>query len=237
MKSLRNKIYVRVEPQESVFICSGIEFSEFIKYVPNPPENLMAIQMGCNIICLDASTERGFELFEGRKQVEALTEENLQQMGDFCFVDYDEHPNLLDLTEGEIAELLYMSHTFQPLHSSFFDVIQNRFAYLSHDNGWYSKVYCRDLSDMVMLFLSKVFERQCVTSDESKRAILRLMEQGLLVELPVKKSLKGEKTIELDSVGCYENMDHLRHNWEHTKNTATELHQLELSKNQRVHLK
>ena len=48
-----------------------------------------------------------------------------------------------------------MAHKKEPLGRRSSRLLKNRFVYLSHDDGWYNKVYYRRISDFVGM-LSKV---------------------------------------------------------------------------------
>ena len=236
MKKMRKKVYVKIDFIEQTVVCSGIGFGEFIKHSPKSIENLMSINMGHKTILLDSTMERGFELFEGCEMIRTLTKENLYLLGTLCFVDYNKHHNLHKLTEEQVAELLYMGHTFKPLHSPFFDSIENHFCYPSHDDGWYTKIFCRELSDMVMIFLGKILNKPFFVPDEVKERILSLMENGLMVELPGSKPSNNGEKYEIYSVGVYENMDDLLNKWEVIKLNSTSIHQVTLCSNGIVNL-
>jgi hypothetical protein len=140
MKKSRMQIYVNAALEENKAIYTGITFAEFIKYLPSPIENLMLLMGGSSVLFVETESERGLELFEGRELVDKLTRENLYSLGNFCFTDYAHLGGTKYLSEEQIAELLYLSHMFKPLKLPFFEPLQNRFAYLAHDDGWYCKL-------------------------------------------------------------------------------------------------
>ena len=152
----RTILYVYADREKHVFINSGITFSEFVNGLSKPLENLLSISPKTDMISLVSDYARGFEVFEGNKQIQALLSENIYELGDFCFVDFHKMDGIQQLSEEQIAELLYLGHLFRPLKSPFFPALQNRFAYLAHDDGFFCKLYCRDEQDFAHVLAVKI---------------------------------------------------------------------------------
>ena len=64
------------------------------------------------------------------------------------------------------------------------------------------------------MFLSKICRERCDASNELKQDMLKLMESGLVVELPVKKNITRCKKINIHFIGAYDDMDDVLNNWE-----------------------
>ena len=60
------------------------------------------------------------------------------------------------LTPQEQAELLYIGHKKEPLRSPFYHQLQNKYVYLSSEEEKVSKIYFRDLKDVLKL-ITQVF--------------------------------------------------------------------------------
>ena len=213
MKKPRTKIYVKVNLSSKEVIYTGIEFAEFIKYLSLPMENLLLLKGDC----FGSRCEHNFEVFEGQNHVKKLATENIHSWGDFCFVDYVGKTG--DLNEGQIAELLYMGHLFKPLKSPFFEPLQNRFAYLAHDDGWYCKLYCRDLYEFIAVLSKKIANDTAIPLPITlQNRLFQIAESGLLIDLEEKDGSSSK----IYTVGSYSDMDEVLNNWEKIKaNSAT----------------
>lgn len=234
MKKVRTKIYVKASPENNEVVFSGIEFAEFINYLPQPMENLMLITGGSSIVLAETNLERGLELFEGHNLIGKLTKQNIYNLGNFCFVDYASASNTNNLSEEQIAELLYLGHMFKPLKSPFFEPLQNRFAYLAHDDGWYCKLYCRNLSEFVPVLLGKLASHEKLPKPNCSNVInehlLQLTISGIFIDLEEINFGKGSADIKIYTVGNFSSIDDILNNLQHIKNNALQINNLHCSK-------
>lgn len=231
MNKPRTKIYVKITPERNEIVYSGIEFAEFIKYLPQPIENLMIITGGSNVVLLDTKFERGLEQFEGHELVEALARENVHNFGNFCFVDYISSGKASDLNEEQIAELLYLGHMFKPLDSPFFEPLQNRFVYLAHDDGWYCKLYCREISDFLSVLCGKLTSnmKKVVPSipDMISEQLIRLATSGILIDLDETSQSKEGTDIGIYTIGECLDMDCFLNDFQKLKDNASKISNLQ----------
>ncbi|MDL2273398.1 hypothetical protein LJC34_02480 [Oscillospiraceae bacterium OttesenSCG-928-G22] len=242
MNRKRKKVYIKLNSEKKEFVYTGIEFYEFIKFLLNPIENLIIITGGHYLISNESKIERGLELFNGQQCIINLSKENIYNLGNFCFVDYDRQSKVTDLSEAEIAELLYLGHMFKPLKSPFFKPIHNRFVYLSHDDGWYCKLYCNDYKDIISILFGKINhaffkgKRRLRPSSyaDLQDALLGLMQEGLLIDLDELLYGEDSSSVKLYSVGEYTDMDTLLNNWEDIKGKSTHIVKLSSRKGEWV---
>jgi len=223
----RTKIYVKVTPERSEIICSGITFAEFIKHLPTPIENLLLIK--CDY--WGNQQKHGFEVLEGQENVEKLIVEDISH-GDFCFVDYTSPQAVNELHKKQIAELLYLGHVFEPLDTPFFEALHNNFIYLSHDDGWYCKLYCKNISDFATVLCNKIAaiiptETGGLVSDSVKEKILQLATNGILIDLD---EILQDGMITLYSIGEHSDIDGMLNNWQQMKSSASKVSQLDFYK-------
>jgi hypothetical protein len=192
----------------------------------------MIITGGCNAISLESKFDRGLELFEGHKIIDQLAKEDVHEWGNFCFVDYVSPQKTNELSEAQIAELLYLGHMFKPLHSPFFEPLHNRFAYLAHDDGWYCKLYCREISDFIPVICGKIkaeIKKHLLKksvgepSPNVEEHLLRLATDGLLIDLDEVAQKGDSVTVKLYTVGEYSNMDEILNNFERIKSNASKV--------------
>jgi len=75
------------------------------------------------------------------KEMEKFTDSDVYDFGDFCWVDFPDSASLDNVTDNELAELLFFRHMCRPLTSYTIPSLQNRYAYWGHDDGWFTRVY------------------------------------------------------------------------------------------------
>lgn len=228
MKNTTIKIYANLSPERNEAIFSGIKFADFIECTPTPIENILMLSP-TNI---GEKYYHNFEIFEGKDDIAKLELENIYHYGDFHFVDYANTVN--SVTKEQVSELLYLAHMYEPLKTPFFDTLQNNYAYLSHDDGWYCKLFCKEWQTSTSILLNKLLK--CIQRtfcdnvhslpEGLAEEITELSTRGLLIQLDV-KTQKGKPahknkfaTIKLFEVGEYEDMDKLFSNLENILSEA-----------------
>jgi len=221
VKNKFTQIYAKLSPERNEAVFSGIKFVDFIECVPIPIENILLSKP----VGTGNRYFRCFELLEGECDISKLKLQNIYSYGDFCFVDYANLELVNQLTEEQIAELLYLMHMHKPLKSPFFSPLQNNYVYLSHDDGWYCKLYCKEQQDLTSVLFNKILkianEVCCntVTSlpHDLSEKITELSTLGMLIQLNLPQKSKAIKkhhniTVRLYAVGEHENMDDLFNN-------------------------
>ena len=218
MNKSRTKIYVKVTPEKNEIVYSGLEFAEFIKYLSVPIKNLLLVKGDY----WSDKQEHNFELLEGQELIEKLTKENV--IGDFCFVDYSKADDAARLSGQQIAELLYMGHIFKPLNSPFFETLQNRFAYLAHDDGWYCKLFCRNLDDFIAVLWGKIGNDTVPPVPNSiQNQLLKLAAEGILIDLDEIHKEKMGLELKVYTVGDHTDMDFILNNFQQLKEMAVKV--------------
>lgn len=221
----RTKLYAIASSNEHAVEYSGLEFADFINGLENPIRNILLLK-GNHI---GDKCKHNFELLEGESNIKKFILNDIYKYGDFCFVDY-ENPDCIDkLHDEQIAELLFMAHLFRPLKKPFFDVLGNRFAYLSHDDGFYCKLYCQDHSLIVTLLANKIirylYRRLKISACEFPAAVneimFDLMKRGLFIDLEELSNEQGMLTIKLFVIGKFGSMDSILNNRKKIKITET----------------
>ncbi|MEK5255256.1 hypothetical protein NST74_17470 [Paenibacillus sp. FSL F4-0125] len=142
----KDVIYMIYNENEQSVTSMGIEFIDFINCLTIEPNNILLLASGYT----GEDFHYGLRLeFVRRENLNDLYRENVYSYGDFCWVDFDEIITLDDLTPHEKAELLYLGHYKQPLNSPFFEKLNNKFAYLAHDDGWFNKIFYKDKNQYI----------------------------------------------------------------------------------------
>jgi len=220
------RVYLKTNPEQHEAVLSGIRFVEFIECVPKI-ENIMLLKGGF----LAKKNWQKFELVEGHDQLSQLMLEDVCNYGDFCFVDYANATSIEQIDDEQIAELLYLSHMFKPLKSPFFESLQNKYAYLAHDDGFYCKLYCKQQQLLVSIVVKKLERSVRVALGDNasplpeslSEEIFKYSQEGILAELDlstikkgiIKKNDTAERLLlKLYTVGEYNDMDLLFNNFE-----------------------
>lgn len=214
MRRLRDVFYINAFPENNELVYYGMQLNEFIKYAPVEINKLLILE--------GEYYGRGFrsktklEVVENDEMDEFLGED-VYSYGDFSWVDFDERDNVENLEPQELAELLYLGHMFKPIKSPFFDKIQNRYAYLAHDDGWFCRLYCREYSDFKEIICNKIIDTVSTSkrrkiypfSEEVKEELLNLAKDGLLIDF--NNFLKLERSIEIPiyTIGKFLDMDEM----------------------------
>ena len=229
VKKKRTKIYVNVKSENHEIVYTGINFSEFIKFLSLPIENLILLKGDY----YGNRQEFNFELLEGQEQIKKLSEENIYNYGDFGFVDYFRSGDTTRLSDQQIAELLYISHIEKPLESPFFTTLQNRFVYLAHDDGWYCKLYCRNPDDFITVLCKKISnDVSWSVPDFLRSRLLELATQGIIIDLEEIQKNNEVFDLKIYTVGLYFDMDCILNNFQKLKETATKTSTLKYNKKQ-----
>ncbi|GAA3327151.1 hypothetical protein GCM10020331_065960 [Ectobacillus funiculus] len=109
-----------------------------------------------------------------------------------------------------------------------FSIVKNKYVYLSHDDGWYNKIYYRRLPDFAaalskncsiqarlvrkkrkIYVISKRLKMYPAIAREVMEQLIPLTEDGLLIDLVHKEESKRGLEIPVYVVGSYENMDEI----------------------------
>lgn len=206
---LRDLIYINGrEFDNKCFYSYGIEFYEFMSCVEPRPENLMLLKHNFDNAQLNLDSR--FEYVTSR-EIDELIADDVYGYGDFCWVDFNKEADLDNLTAVQISELLYFGHLAKPLN----DIPKRRFAYYSHDDGWFNKIYVSQLQDYelilskVVMFKLRKFTRKQISpipSDISK-ILLEATKEGLFINFSKLVTNKLEIRIPITAVGHYMDMD------------------------------
>jgi hypothetical protein len=200
----------------------GIEFAEFAVSVPEKLNNLLLLKHRFD--------EGDFNLhtlheFVPADKVSKLIEEDVYGYGDFCWIDFEEVEGLNQLPGQELAELLYLSHLKEHLRLPFYNHLNNKYAYLAHDDGWFNKTYYRDMNAFYYMvgnvISSKMGEMKLeksllgfkkrksfpVVPDEVIVPLKDMMKEGIVISLRHAEQNRSRIVIPIWLVGDYANMD------------------------------
>ena len=227
MRRLRDVFYITANFNENYYIYYGMEFNEFVKYSPVKMENILITDGS-----LTANSFNGNWLLEtaiGSEGILELSTEDIYGLGNFHWIDYKDEVSLNNCTAEEKAEVLYLSHFGKPLKSPFFSSIDNDFFYLSHDDGWFCKLFCKDMLVFKDIIANKIIDSFSTNTrrkiypmiEDIKNEIFELTNKGLLIDFSniyVDKNCIG---LNFYTIGHYDDMDEMYNNLQRNKNIAS----------------
>ncbi|MCP3764023.1 hypothetical protein NLX67_16785 [Domibacillus sp. A3M-37] len=142
--NMKELIYIHLHPINQYVISYGIEFQEFMRSLPETPSHLLLLKH--KFEGSDFNMHTRFDYIES-EEFPRLLKEDVGEYGDFCWVDFEDSDGLNEMEGQEIAELLYLAHSKEHLRRPFYSKLNNRYAYLSHDDEWFNKTYYRHIPD------------------------------------------------------------------------------------------
>ncbi|WP_419882729.1 hypothetical protein ACN6MY_03280 [Peribacillus sp. B-H-3] len=236
MKNERKDIlYMHVQASERFVISYGMSFQEFVYSLQHPLSNLLLLKHQFE----DGEFNRNTLLdYVPSDSVMNLLKEDVSEYGDFCWVDFEEEAALDDIEDKELAELLFLGHTKSHLRQPFFRKLNNHFAYLSHDDGWFNKTYYRSLDTyykMLGNLLSIKLESLRVERTwlgirkkseypqvplEVFESLEPLMGEGIAISLIGVQQSRNRIEIPIWTVGDYLNMDDMIEAYNEAKNDS-----------------
>lgn len=188
----REVIYLNADLKQNCVTSYGIEFKEFANNLLQPLSNLLIL--AGHYAGKDFDYTTGCDYVRHENLLDIL-EKDVYRYGDFCWVDFDSVDKLEQLEPKEVAELLYLGQLFKPVNSPFFYKLNNRFAYLAHDDGWFNRFYCQNLSEFAQMLgnivptkikgkLKSREKKKLIPSlpEDITMTLLQMAEDGVLID-------------------------------------------------------
>ena len=228
---MRDVFYIHANFDENHFIFYGMEFWEFIRYCPNMPNNILITDGSSDVSKLNESW--WLETVSGRQSILELSKEDIYALGNFNWIDYNNETDLNECTPEERAEVLYLSHFGKPVKTSFMDRIDNHFVYLGHDDGWFCKLYCKDMSIFKEIIANKIIgsinnkKRREIypINEEIKTQLFELTTKGLLIDFSISYTKDVAIGINCYAIGKFLDMDEMYDERKlHMQNAGAKLH-------------
>ncbi|MFA9379318.1 MAG: hypothetical protein ACERKZ_21620 [Lachnotalea sp.] len=223
MRRTRDVFYINANFNENYFLYYGMEFKEFIRCNPVGLENILVTDG--NYIANNFNGSWFLETANGKEDIFELSKEDIYGLGNFHWIDYNNEVDLNNCTPEEKAEVLYLSHFGKPLKSPFINRINNDFAYLAHDDGWFCKLYCKDMSVFKDIIANKIIDSFSTNkrrkiypiNEEIKDELFELTKKGLLIDFS--NIYRDNQCISLNyyTIGQFEDMDEVYNNLERNK--------------------
>ena len=155
----RELLYIHLHASERFAITSGITFQDFYQSLAKPIQNILLLKHQYKYAEYNMHTKLEFVYQE---DVPKLIKGHAERSEDFCWIDFEDEAALSALEGQEIAELLYLSHSKNHLRPPFYRMLNNQYAYLSQNDGYFNKMYFRSI-DQFFLLLGNVLPDKMIS--------------------------------------------------------------------------
>ncbi|MBS4175467.1 hypothetical protein [Bacillus sp. FJAT-49736] len=227
----RDVIYIHVNFPDHYVISSGIDFKEFA--IANPEiSNLLLLRHQYEEVNYNLHT-----LFDyvDNETISKLANEDVNNYGDFCWIDFD-NEEALNLLEGqEIAELLYLSHSKNHLRLPFYRKLDNHFAYLAHEDGLFNKTYYRSFDNFYRVLGCSIMNKISEKAEKPMFGLRRRrefsnvpveilypfienMKEGMVISLERAKYSRSQIEIPIWVIGDFYYMDEMQEEYDNLGN-------------------
>ncbi|WP_025730508.1 hypothetical protein [Atopobacter phocae] len=148
---MQESLYIHYDTISHQILVRGLPLHQLLLQQPDLiPQKVVLLQKTANIGRIDPYTK--FSILDTEQAtMDFFTKISTHQMEPISWIDYQSKELLQQLTPQEIAELLYLNHTWQPLRSPFFYKLQNNWTLLVLAPDCY-KIFQRDLTAFYRLF-------------------------------------------------------------------------------------
>ena len=225
MRRLRDVFYVNANADEGYYEYYGMEFSEFLRYCPLPIPRILFLDPP---LYSEPVNQSMFMSTMDEQAIADLARQGAYHLGNFHWMDYASEEGLARCTEQEKAEILYLNHYCNPLHTAFFTSVGNRFVYLAHDDGWFCRLYCKDMAVFGEIIANKIIghfatnkrRKMHPIGDCIKTQLLEWAKGGLLIDFADARTYQSHCGLHFYEIGRYTDMDDMYHNLDQKKQAA-----------------
>lgn len=228
-KNQRDMVYIHLNEAKQYALTYGIEFAEFTESLSEFMNHLLLLKHH-----FDDGDFHLHTLLEyvPNGRLEKLARDDVYGYGDFCWIDFEEEDGLNELSGQELAELLYLGHTKDHLRPPFYQKLRNRFVYLSHDDGWWNKVYYRHTMDFYRMLgdvlagkMTDIKLEKNLLGIKRKRSfpsihvehllgLKRMMKEGILISIRDVAQNRSMVEVPIWVLGDFDNMDDMYEEYE-----------------------
>ncbi len=177
-----NFLFFKTEGNKA--ITSGVDFKQFTRALGQCGNYLLLAGES------DVSEFDNYTLLEyvQKDNVAEFIEEPTENWGDFCWIDFNNVENLKMLKKEELAELYYMIHRHEIYKSFEIEKIDNKYAYLCHDDGIWNNVYYKNIDEFHCVIKTAI--KEAFAEDEV--ANVKFIKNGECIYVGIEEELINE---------------------------------------------
>lgn len=215
-------LYLHLHAAERFVLSSGITFQEFQLSLEKPLQNILLLKHHYEDAHYNPNTLLEFVYQE---DVPKLVKSNIDKVGDFCWIDFQDEAGLNELGGSELAELLYLGHCKHQLRPPFYRLLNNEYAYMNYEAGLFNKVFYRSLENFYQMvsnaipykmYILKVEKTWLGTRKKNEytpvpveilKRISTLMAEGIVISFEKILQTRSRLEIPIWVIGDYMNID------------------------------
>lgn len=199
-------IYIFTNPISNQVQSLGVGLKYFTRAVNTIPNNLLLIKNPNNLGRFDEFTR--FHIVSGHEAVKAFIDEQANgAQVQTKWIDFKYESLFQQLSDQEIAELLFLGHTDAPLNQPTFYKLGNRFTFFgsTYPNSYpTTKMYYRDIHDFFKQLGYVLADKVTANLQEQKSMFLfrkkTIVKNGKSVPIPAKPILSHLARLSHDGI-------------------------------------
>ena len=199
-------IYIKTNPLKHEYICMGITASDVYRALNKDIVLIKSEYLGDECI-------NNFEIIRSENIDKYLSE---YRFGDLCFLDCNNIETVRELTDDEIAQMLFIGHMKRPLNSPFINRLGNSIVYMGHDDDYFCKLYC--VSRDVFLDILNMRLRSCTGQhykiSKNSDCFFKDCADGILIDLAGIAGNNENRRLIYYVIGGFDDMDEIINNSE-----------------------
>ncbi|KIL52395.1 hypothetical protein KP77_06550 [Jeotgalibacillus alimentarius] len=217
-------IYLHLNTAQDFAMSSGIDMKDFYRALSDRLHHLLLLKHKFEQSSFNMHT---YLEYVHEQEVSDLVKEDIAAYGEFCWIDFEDEAGVDEMSAQELAELLYMGHMKYHLNLPFYKKLNNRFVYLSTEDGMLNRTYYKEWTDF-FLMIGKVipekiavrkntkllqFKKEKALSPIPKEVVMKishLLREGVVISFQHSVINKGKVEVPVWVSGDYANMDDLQ---------------------------
>ncbi|MCL2461449.1 MAG: hypothetical protein FWF44_02195 [Defluviitaleaceae bacterium] len=130
--------YIRIDTEQNFVESSGISWNEFYNGIEIKPQGILLLAGYSRdaLMCKEIGLE-----YIPPERISDFVESEIYGPGTVSWADFADASKLPMISDYELADLLFFMHSWRPLKSFMFEVLNNKYAYCSHDDGVWANTY------------------------------------------------------------------------------------------------
>lgn len=197
-------IYIKINPLKHEYICMGITASDVYRALNTDIVLIKSDYLGDECI-------NNFEIIRSENIDKYLSE---YRFGDLCFIDCNNIESVREVTDNEIAQMLFIGHMKRPMNSPFINKLGNSIVYMGHDDDYFCKLYCVSCDVFLDILNMKLrsYTGQYYKISKNSDCFFKDCADGILIDLAGIAGNNENRRLIYYVIGEVDNMDEIINN-------------------------